>query len=98
MPRNGICPSNNVCLVFLAQEHLPDPKSLSETASRLLNVSPKDTSPISVLKARTRRICYVCTTQGDRPVMLEEGTEWVAHEKTRSHQRLAAKRDRREAQ
>jgi tRNA dimethylallyltransferase len=29
-------------LVFLAQEHLPDPKSLSGTASRLLNVGPKD--------------------------------------------------------
>lgn len=35
--------------------------------------------------------CSVCTLQEDRPVMIEEGPEWIAHQKTRSHRRLAAK-------
>jgi hypothetical protein len=35
--------------------------------------------------------CPVCTLQEDRPVMIEEGPEWIAHQKTRSHRRLAAK-------
>jgi len=89
-------PATEIQDFFLAQEHLPDPKSLSGTASRLLNVGPKDINPASVLQARTRRICQVCTPQKDRPVMLEEGAEWVAHEKTRNHQRLVAKLKRNE--
>jgi tRNA dimethylallyltransferase len=48
-------------------------------------------SPISVLEARRKKTCSVCTLQEDRPVMIEEGHEWIAHQKTRSHRRLAAK-------
>jgi hypothetical protein len=48
-------------------------------------------SPISVLEARRKMTCSVCTLQEDRPVMIEEGPEWIAHQKTRSHRRLAAK-------
>ena len=48
-------------------------------------------SPISVLAARRKKTCSVCTLQEDRPVMIEEGPEWIAHQKTRSHRRLAAK-------
>ena len=48
-------------------------------------------SPITVLEARRKKTCSVCTLQEDRPVMIEEGPEWIAHQKTRSHRRLAAK-------
>ena len=48
-------------------------------------------SPISVLEARKKKTCSVCTLQEDRPVMIEEGPEWIAHQKTRSHRRLATK-------
>ena len=47
--------------------------------------------PTAILQARIRRVCPVCTIQEDRPVMLEEGTEWDLHQRTRSHRRLAVK-------
>ncbi len=96
---------------FLNGGDLPDPRSLSDTASKMLNVNQKDIewvycnsgwsfhetdftifSPTSILEARKKRICPVCTLESDRPVMIEEGAEWDTHQKTRSHQRLAKKR------
>ncbi|KNZ79378.1 hypothetical protein J132_10343, partial [Termitomyces sp. J132] len=48
-------------------------------------------SPISILNARQKRICPVCTTHPGRPFMVEEGREWDVHCKTRVHRRLAVK-------
>ncbi|KAF8964069.1 tRNA isopentenyltransferase [Flammula alnicola] len=89
--KNVQIPATDIQDAFLAQEDLPDPASLSETASRLLRVDRKDVDPVSVLQARKRRVCTVCTVQEDRPIMIEEGAEWETHVKTRSHRRLAAK-------
>lgn len=47
-------------------------------------------SPISVLQARRKVICPVCTIQEDRPLMIEQGREWEAHRKTRTHRRRTA--------
>lgn len=47
--------------------------------------------PASVLEARKRRVCPICTVQEDRPVMIEEGSEWDLHQKSRAHRRLAGK-------
>ena len=44
-----------------------------------------------MLEARRKKICSVCTIQEDRPVMIEEGSEWIAHQKTRNHRRRSAK-------
>ncbi|KJA27333.1 hypothetical protein HYPSUDRAFT_131237 [Hypholoma sublateritium FD-334 SS-4] len=76
---------------FLGRQELPDPNLLSMTASNLLKLVHKDVNPAFVLKARKRRVCTACTTQANRPVMIEEGSEWDIHLKTRSHRRLEAK-------
>ncbi|KAF8810711.1 tRNA isopentenyltransferase [Phlegmacium glaucopus] len=82
-------PATDILERFLLQQDIPDPKLLSETASRMLSAASKDVSPISVLVARRKQICPVCTLQADRPVMIEEGPEWTAHQKTRGHRRAA---------
>jgi len=84
-------PATDILERFLLRQDIPDPKLLSETAFRMLSAASKDVSPISVLEARRKRTCSVCTLQEDRPVMIEDGSEWIAHRKTRSHQRHAAK-------
>jgi hypothetical protein len=48
-------------------------------------------SPTEVLVARRKVICPVCTVDDALPVMIEEGSEWVAHTRTKVHKRLAAK-------
>lgn len=42
-------------------------------------------SPLSVLSARRKLICEVCTASKKEPVMIEEGREWDTHKKTRAH-------------
>lgn len=51
-------------------------------------------SPTSVLQARKRRVCPVCTVQEDRPVMIEEGAEWDIHRNTKAHRRMASRDNR----
>jgi tRNA dimethylallyltransferase len=51
-------------------------------------------SPVSVLHARRKIICSVCTVNKDQPLMIEEGREWDAHQKTRIHKRLVGKASR----
>jgi len=62
--------------------------SLKKVNPFLIHSTP---SPISILAARRKKTCSVCTLQSDRPVMIEEGPEWIAHQKTRSHRGRAAK-------
>ncbi|KAG6849414.1 hypothetical protein H0H93_008660 [Arthromyces matolae] len=78
-------------LDFLASNKLPDPSQLSERAGDLLSIEKKTLDPVSVLSARQKRICDVCTHHPERPFMVEEGREWDAHRNTRVHRRLAAK-------
>ncbi|KDR81416.1 hypothetical protein GALMADRAFT_89311 [Galerina marginata CBS 339.88] len=89
--KNVQIPATRIQDAFLGHTPLPDPKSLSTIASKMLSVERRDVNPTSVLQARKRRICPVCTTQDDRPIMIEEGSEWGIHQNTRSHRRLAAK-------
>jgi hypothetical protein len=51
-------------------------------------------SPTAVLLARKKISCPVCTTDDSLPVMIEEGSEWAAHIKTKVHKRLAAGKSR----
>ena len=53
-------------------------------------------SPTAVLAARRKIVCPTCTVNPEQPVMIEEQTEWVVHQKTRLHRRLASKSDREE--
>ncbi|KAG5735525.1 hypothetical protein E4T56_gene11002 [Termitomyces sp. T112] len=76
---------------FLAQGKLPDPLTLSDNAKRMMSIDKKSADPISILNARQKRICPVCTTHPGRPFMVEEGREWDVHCKTRVHRRLAVK-------
>lgn len=49
-------------------------------------------SPTAVLLARRKILCPVCTVDEALPVMIEEGSEWEAHARTKAHKRLAAKK------
>ena len=51
-------------------------------------------SPTAVLLARKRIVCPACTVDESLPVMIEEGSEWTAHIKTKAHRRLAAKKSK----
>lgn len=79
---------------FLQEKGLPDPLSISAAARGMLNVKLKHTSPNSVIDARRKIICPICTIDEDKPVMIEEYGEWDAHQKNRLHRRLASKRRR----
>ncbi|KAH9484197.1 tRNA dimethylallyltransferase [Psilocybe cubensis] len=79
---------------FLSDRELPAPNTLSDTASNLLTVAPKDVNPTSVLEARRRKVCPVCTVQEDRPVMIEEGAEWEIHRNTKAHRKMASRASR----
>ncbi|KII88875.1 hypothetical protein PLICRDRAFT_588604 [Plicaturopsis crispa FD-325 SS-3] len=83
---------------FMDGRELPNPLSLSETARELLTIADKPTDPSAVLVARRRMTCAVCTVDEERPVMIEEGQEWEAHRKTRSHRRMAAKKEGKEGE
>ncbi|GLB35187.1 putative tRNA isopentenyltransferase [Lyophyllum shimeji] len=62
---------------FLAKKELPDAFSLSENANKLMRIGEKAVDPTSVLTARQKRICHVCTVDPARPFMVEEGHEEV---------------------
>lgn len=49
-------------------------------------------SPTAILLARRKILCPVCTVDEALPVMIEEGSEWEAHARSKVHKRLAAKR------
>ncbi len=49
-------------------------------------------SPTAVLLARRKILCPVCTVDEALPVMIEEGSQWEAHARTKIHNRLSAKR------
>lgn len=51
-------------------------------------------SPAAVLHARRKTICPICTCDEEKPVMIEEGEQWVVHIKTRRHRRAAARSQR----
>lgn len=52
-------------------------------------------SPTAVLLARRKILCPVCTVDETLPVMIEEGSQWEAHARTKVHKRLSAKRTER---
>jgi len=82
------------CQAFLAGQELPDPKSLSDSARRMLTINDKPTDPTAILNARRRTMCPVCTTNGEQPVMIEEGKEWELHQKSRTHRKLVNRANR----
>ncbi|KAJ2916049.1 hypothetical protein MD484_g4398, partial [Candolleomyces efflorescens] len=84
-------PAIDVTEKLLLGESLPDPRSLSEIANDLLNISDKSANPLDVLQARKKRQCEICTPQEDRPFMVEEGAEWERHLHSRAHKRLHAR-------
>ncbi|KAF8906021.1 IPP transferase-domain-containing protein [Gymnopilus junonius] len=91
--RNVQMPATEILAAFLVRDGspLPHPKSLSVSASKMLSTERKDIKPTSVLEVRKRQVCSICTVQEDRPVMIEEGSEWELHQKSRAHRRLAGR-------
>ncbi|KAI0055477.1 tRNA isopentenyltransferase, partial [Artomyces pyxidatus] len=87
-------PAANIAKAFLKLEPMPDPFSTSGYASEMLATAAKPTDPTAVLAARQKIVCPTCTLDDARPVMIEEGSEWSAHQKTKAHQRLASKAKR----
>ncbi|PBK77748.1 tRNA isopentenyltransferase [Armillaria solidipes] len=70
---------------FLRGKIERDPLSLSDVARDMLTVEEKATDPLSVLSARRKIICEICTANKNEPVMIEEGREWDVHRRTRAH-------------
>ncbi|OSD02771.1 tRNA isopentenyltransferase [Trametes coccinea BRFM310] len=79
---------------FLENRPLPDPRTLSTTASEMLTVRERPTDPIAVLEANQRRVCGVCTTDPSQPVLVDGGL-WERHIRSRNH-RWHTGKDRRE--
>ncbi|KAF8078192.1 hypothetical protein FPV67DRAFT_39894 [Lyophyllum atratum] len=67
---------------FLINRELPNPFSLSDNANKMMKIDERAIDPASVLDARKKRICQICTPHPERPFMVEEGREWEAHCKT----------------
>ncbi|KAL5511455.1 TIT1 [Sanghuangporus vaninii] len=84
--------AKDIANMFLESSETPDPSTLSETAKRLLSVVNRPTSPAEVLVARRKIVCPFCTTEADRPIMLEEGREWEVHQHTTAHRRMRHRR------
>jgi len=79
---------------FLADRVLPSADSLSENARKMLATERKAVDPVSVLNARRKLVCSFCTLNPNRPFMVENGREWVAHQRTRAHKHMASKATR----
>jgi hypothetical protein len=45
---------------------------------------------------KTKLICPVCTRDGEKPIMIEEGKQWDLHARTRHHRKAARKRKQNE--
>ncbi|KAK0448357.1 tRNA isopentenyltransferase [Desarmillaria tabescens] len=82
---NVQAPAMRITDGFLHRNIDLDPLSLSDVAREMLTIEEKATDPLSVLNARRKLICEVCTANKNEPVMIEEGREWEIHTKTRSH-------------
>ncbi|KAJ8508549.1 hypothetical protein ONZ45_g9198 [Pleurotus djamor] len=91
---NVLRPALQITDGFLNFEDLPDPRSLSSTASDLLDIADRPTTPNAVLAARRKIICPFCTVNPEEPFMVEEGEQWKAHQRTKVHRRLATKESR----
>jgi len=87
--------ARNITSGFLNGRELPDPLSLSALARTRLTIGEKPTDPTAVLNARKKTICSICSTNPQQPIMIEEGTEWEVHQRTRTHRRLLNKTMRR---
>jgi hypothetical protein len=49
-------------------------------------------SPTAILLARRKILCPVCTVDEALPVMIEEGSQWEVHARSKVHKRLAARK------
>ncbi|KAG1835622.1 tRNA isopentenyltransferase [Suillus variegatus] len=76
---------------FLGNETLLDPLSLSERAREMLTIDVKPTSPTEVLRARKKVVCPACTLHPSQPFMVEDGSQWEAHRRSRAHRKYAAR-------
>lgn len=59
------------------------------SASYIAIVLTRLISPADIIASRRKLICDICTTNLDRPVMIEYGPQWEAHIRSRGHRRLA---------
>lgn len=76
---------------FLGNETLLDPLSLSERAREMLTIDVKPTSPTEILRARKKVVCPVCTLDPSQPFMVEDGSQWEAHRRSRAHRGHASR-------
>ncbi|EJD02072.1 tRNA isopentenyltransferase [Fomitiporia mediterranea MF3/22] len=90
---NVLSNAKTIAGAFLAGSPTPEPASISDTAKRMLTVASRSTNPVDVMLTRRKLVCPVCTTEANRPVMLEEGREWEAHQRTSMHKAMQRKRD-----
>ncbi|KAI0710400.1 tRNA isopentenyltransferase [Cerioporus squamosus] len=83
--------ADRITKAFLEGEALPDPLTLSQTASEMLNVGDRPTDPVAVLSAHQRTVCDVCTIDPVQPVMVD-ASKWEMHMRSRGHRSMTSKR------
>ncbi|KAI0646770.1 tRNA isopentenyltransferase [Trametes meyenii] len=82
--------ANKITTRFLEEKPLPDPLTLSSTASEMLTVREKPTDPLEVLVANQRRICEICTIDTAQPFLVDGGL-WETHLRSRNHRYMTGK-------
>lgn len=71
-------PVLTILTAFLQDDDLPLPDNVSESARDLLQAPEKVTRPKKVQ-------CKICTVDTTKPVMISEGAEQTAHERSKRH-------------
>ncbi|MBW0462792.1 hypothetical protein O181_002507 [Austropuccinia psidii MF-1] len=83
---NVLTPAQNILNAFLNQEELPLPESLSPIATSIL--SQAKTKATRSLEQLQLKLCTVCTTDVDKPVLIEQSS-WDEHLKSKRHKKAA---------
>ncbi|KAJ7184138.1 tRNA isopentenyltransferase [Mycena filopes] len=84
-------PAVQITQKFLDNETLPDALTLSETARTMLEINAKPVDPTTVLNARRKVVCPICTVDTSQPVLVDED-RLSEHRQARTHRRILRKR------
>ncbi|THH03717.1 hypothetical protein EW145_g6064 [Phellinidium pouzarii] len=85
---NVLTNAKKIAESFLSGRDIPNPLTLSSLAHDMLSVPVRPMNPTEIIQSRRKSVCSVCSLHVERPVMLEEGREWEAHQRTRMHKRM----------
>ncbi|KAH9473124.1 hypothetical protein Pst134EA_000201 [Puccinia striiformis f. sp. tritici] len=82
--RNVLGPARDILSAFLRHEELPPPKSISSIARCILSES--EVKKTRSLKDLQLKVCEICTTEVNKPFLIEE-LNWQSHMRSKKHRR-----------